>query len=729
MYNFDVKPNNILISTAEGAHRGAVLTDMGACIHGDIVNSDSQIKVHFTWTYAHPNLTTIVNDPGSIEGGGLKASAQIAPKHGLSRYDLFAFGKTIQELLAQLEEEFRERCYASYGFRFLHLIACLLLDGHNSPAKRESRWSSIVSTHGKRFVSDVALDYPPVLFETHKITTASELVDRLERYNKKYSWERTVPEIDFWQRDLINSVVHSPSCFTPRVAAIFNHECFRRLKSEQQLGWMREVFPGATHDRWTHSLGVFSAVVTYLRSLLADSEVPTFRLLADEHDIEHALVAVTIHDLGQTADVEEACPFIYSHEEHLTSLLDDDHWGRPTLKETIKKHWPNINIDRVLRILRRDADDGTKSDESQSPYRVVDGVAADAISGPIDADKLDYLLRDSVTCGVPYGHGIDVGRFLRSLTVTAKSIRDNRARLALAYKAKGRAAILSVLLARYQMWGAVYWHHTYRCVQAMFVHAAAATFEDEWQGTKQFGTPRFTLGEVRKLFYLRVLVGKTWEDCATIIPRVQVLAKYVVPAPVRKEPALDFIWRFANEGIKQVIELLARRQLYKRVFEMRLGELGTRADYSAMKSALTPAQRMKKAKILQERLLDTVDNSMRERGPSASVAEDAAREVLGDLRKQQLPLVLIDFPVRGVPNDKNTPAEIGDALRKYFVLPQANGHQVDDVFEVVRQLQQRMATVRIFAFPALHELIIRYLNPKEVKDCVEQVIEQLKTTE
>jgi hypothetical protein len=441
-------------------------------------------------------------------------------------------------------------------------------------------------------------------------------------------------------------------------------------------------------------------------------------------------VAAIIHDLGQTTfghDMEEACPFIFSHEEHLQQLLDETHWGRPSLRKAIEEQWPSVDIARVLRIVRLHLSERSDGDNVEA-MRPIDGVASDAISGPIDADKFDYLLRDSVACGVPYGLGIDGERFVRTLTVTAKARGSDFKRLALAYKAKGRAAILSVLLARYQMWGAVYWHHAFRCIQAMYVHAAAATFGVEWKGTKKFREAKLTVADVKRLFYLRVIVGNSWNECCSRVTAAAPLrSKPDPPGAVRDEGAIEFIWRCANDGIREVLDMLAGRRLFKRVFEMRLGELGERADYSAMRTALTPSHRMSKATTLTKHLLDTVEGSMRERGPGASVAENAARELLGKLRSREMPLVLLDFPVRGVPEERNTPAEIGDAVRKYFVLPKASGNQVDDVFEVVRKLQQRMATVRVFAFPELHELVIRYLNPNEVKDCVERVIDQIRT--
>src|SRR5262249_37560275 len=163
-----------------------------------------------------------------------------------------------------------------------------------------------------------------------------------------------------------------------------------------------EVFPGATHDRWSHTLGVFSALVSYYNALLSDPEVPTMRLLVDKEDVSHAFVGAMIHDLGQTAfghDFEEACPFLFSHEKIRSRLLDETLWGEETLRKTIQDCWQDVDINRILAIL-----DHSRAGRDAST-RSIDGVAADAINGPIDADKLDYLQRDSVACGVAYGHG------------------------------------------------------------------------------------------------------------------------------------------------------------------------------------------------------------------------------------------------------------------------------------------------------------------------------------
>jgi hypothetical protein len=86
------------------------------------------------------------------------------------------------------------------------------------------------------------------------------------------------------------------------------------------------------------------------------------------------------------------------------------------------------------------------------------------LSGPIDIDKMDYLSRDSLHAGVPYGRHFDQARLLASLCV------DERGS-ALAITDKGRTAAELMVFARYVMFSEVYWHHAVRAATAMLQRA------------------------------------------------------------------------------------------------------------------------------------------------------------------------------------------------------------------------------------------------------------------
>ncbi len=710
IYHFDVKPANILISSA----RRAVLTDLGACVHIRDLEEHQPVRVHFTWTYAHPDLTSILHDPASISGGGLKASAEIATGP-LGKYDLFALGRTLQQALALLEKEFGERAYAINGFRFLHFIAAMMLDGKNAPSPENVR---VTKRDGSRFVADTALDYPTVFFAAHRIDSAEDLLSRLRRFSREFSWNAEVPELDTSQPKAINTGLSEMAPFTKRVAALLGHPALRRLKNEPQLGWIREVFPAATHDRWSHTIGVFGAVVQYYNSLLSDPDVPTLRVVLERKDIVHAMVAALLHDIGQIGfghDLEAACPHLFQHEEMIPRLLQEKAWSSTSLNDILEEHWPEVEIARVLAILRRDA----------SSLQPVDWLAADVIDGPIDADKFDYLQRDSAGCGVSYGAGFDETRFLRALSVDAK-IEGGHCKLGLAYKAKGAPAIESLLLVRYQMYGAVYWHHTFRCIQAMFAHAAAVTFGPLKHGRRKLRYTNQSASSIQDLLYHWVLCGKSVQETTESLRRAvpQELAEDT-PSLLNGERVLEFVWKFSNNSCRDLLTRLGSRDLYKRIFEVKVADLGPLGDYSALSNDLQAEHRPELAAKIQGKLLAAVYSEMTSKGPVESATEEKARSRYQDLQKAKLPLVILDFPIKGISNERNFPPELGDPARKYLSgRPEQPGRY--NVFHVVRELQTQRATLRVFAAPELHELVVRYLAPSSVEACVAEVIERIR---
>jgi len=731
IYHFDIKPANILI-----AKKGAkpILTDMGACIHAKDLDTDSRHRVHFTWTYAHPDLQSLTSDPEGISGGGLKASALVDPGRGLARFDLFAFGKTILELLGCLEIVFGERCHSMYGFRYLHLIGCLLLDGRNAPSGDGADRGH--ELHGRYFVGDFAMGYPRELLAAHMIRSAHELVERLSRFSASSSFDLGVPELSHWQSTAINLSAGQIAPFSKRVAATANHPAFQRLKMEPQLGWMREEFPGATHSRWVHSIGVYGNIALYYSALLSDSEIPTFRILADAADIEHALVAGLVHDVGQSDfahDFEAVSPETFDHTTFVRRALDDRYWQKKTLRQTIEENWPTVDIDRVLDILGAEGRRRKKkSANGAEPSRPIDGVAVDAINGPIDADKFDYVARDSHFCGVPYGLGVDRRRFLQSLSVTAVLGGPQTWLFGLAYRAKGSAAIESLLLARYQLYGSVYWHHTFRCIQAMFVHAACRTFSTLDEDRTDLRDKSVANSTITNMFYHRVVCRKPWEVVRGAegvkdrkLPPGFFEQRSTVDA-VFQEPALDFLWRCAADDDRALVELLGRRRLYKRAFELRVSELGARGDYSMLCSELSPEKRVSKAEAIQRSLRDTVANRMRRREARDTATEEAAQKRFDKTSLLTIPLVVVDFPTQGVPREPNVPLELPDHERKYFLMAPRGSSSEGGLFQRVRDLQSGIAVLRVYVHPTLHELIIRYLSQKDIWECIEDLIPAMK---
>jgi len=219
---------------------------------------------------------------------------------------------------------------------------------------------------------------------------------------------------------------------TGRVRALLDTAEMRRLARVSQLGLVAMVYPGAVHSRLEHSLGVYRRAVEFLARLKHD---PRFVAAVDEADAAAFLVAALVHDIGHW-------PYCHPIEDmglarfprHESLVRDVIARGEPAA--VLTGSW-GLDPSRILHSL---------------------------LSGPIDVDKMDYLGRDSLHAGVPYGRHFDEERLLSSLCLDQHGT-------ALAITDKGRTAAEMLVFARYVMFSEVYWHHAVRSATAMLQRA------------------------------------------------------------------------------------------------------------------------------------------------------------------------------------------------------------------------------------------------------------------
>jgi HD superfamily phosphohydrolase len=217
----------------------------------------------------------------------------------------------------------------------------------------------------------------------------------------------------------------------------------RRLTRVSQLGLVAAVYPGATHSRFEHSLGVYRLALEFLSRLRHE---PRFATTIDEQDAAAFVVAALVHDIGHWAfchPLEDmGLPELPRHESLVHPLLTAGE-----LATIIETEW-GIAPARVASLVA-----GTATDPAGR-------LLCSLLSGPIDVDKMDYLSRDSLHAGVPYGRHFDQERLLSSLCLDESGG-------ALAITEKGRTAAELMVFARYVMFSEVYWHHAVRAATAM----------------------------------------------------------------------------------------------------------------------------------------------------------------------------------------------------------------------------------------------------------------------
>jgi hypothetical protein len=193
-----------------------------------------------------------------------------------------------------------------------------------------------------------------------------------------------------------------------------------------------------------------------------------------------------------------------------------------------------------------------------------------------------------------------------------------------------------------------------------------------------------------------------------------------LPAELAAERALEFVWRFSDDSIRSLLECLGKRELYKRIFEISVSEMGVRGDYATLKAELSPEKRVEMASQLRNVLLEGIQQSINStpRGPVRQSVEKRFAEV----KDEKTPLLVVDFPTRGITQEYNIPSEIGDTVRKYSVLRPSSDSSTEAFFEVGKTLQKHMAMLRLYAAPKFHELVLWLLPPSELRDCVAAII-------
>jgi hypothetical protein len=235
----------------------------------------------------------------------------------------------------------------------------------------------------------------------------------------------------------IKDSVHDWIPLDPVAADLLDTEAVQRLRHIKQLSTVRLVYPSASHTRFEHSLGVYHLARRALDSLgIEDDRARAVRAAALLHDVGHGPYG------HQTEDVIRRHTGT-DHDELGDLLYETD------LAGTLETH--GVDPDRVAALVRGE------------------GELGQLVSGELDVDRMDYLVRDAHHTGVPYGT-IDHGRLVRELRY-----RDGRLVLA----AGNVQTAESLLLARALMDGIVYRHHVSRIAGAMLERACERLLDSD----------------------------------------------------------------------------------------------------------------------------------------------------------------------------------------------------------------------------------------------------------
>jgi len=253
-------------------------------------------------------------------------------------------------------------------------------------------------------------------------------------------------------RDIIYGLVQ----LDEQEVEIIDNTAFQRLRRIKQLALTDLVYPGAMHTRFEHSIGVMQMATDMFDNIV--NKIPDSSCFKDIRGDEEkrkryrkiVRLAALLHDVGHA-------PFSHANEELFPKKPDGRHYKHEDYSiAIIKECFKNVIEDHVIgkEYGIKVSDIAYLLNDEKAPATKELIFLRPIISSQIDADRMDYLLRDSVHLGVKYGI-YDKDRLIGSLRITNGD--DN-----IGIDEKSYYNAESLIIARYQMFSQVYYHKVRR---------------------------------------------------------------------------------------------------------------------------------------------------------------------------------------------------------------------------------------------------------------------------
>lgn len=270
----------------------------------------------------------------------------------------------------------------------------------------------------------------------------------------------------------VRDPIHGLIALSEKEIDLINTRAFQRLRRIRQLAMAFLVYPGTLHTRFDHSIGVM-----HIAGRICERLQQLRKVTAAE--CEQIRLAALLHDIGHG-------PF-----SHVSEHLLDKH--APEEKDSVRE---KIHEKVTVDIIKNDSEIGTilSDKERQFVIEMIEGKTTrdfrrDIVSSDLDADKMDYLLRDSCFAGVKYGT-YDLEKIIES----CRAHREKDGSY-LAISDEGIYALEQLLLARHHMTQQVYFHRVRSISDAMIVRGIELAIDEENQELKQLyrydGTSEF----------------------------------------------------------------------------------------------------------------------------------------------------------------------------------------------------------------------------------------------
>jgi HD superfamily phosphohydrolase/predicted Ser/Thr protein kinase len=683
----DIKLENILISS-DGR---AVITDFGSA--RNLHKGATIVSILFTRSYAHPDLIRLAVNNSSTDPN--RIHAKIPRKHLKLEFDLFALGKNILRLLAMYSPT-NLRGLEPYAIRYIRLIAARLLDGHNTG-------------------DECALGLPPLAFRQLKYVSIKEVKEDLAKLTSGIPLGAILPEMEAHALRTIRISRLSPTPFTERLSRLLTHPALRRLASVTQLGLIAFVYPTASHTRLEHMLGALTIVIRYCDALYNDPINPLFRQIMNATDLKALYLATLCHDIGQyplAHDLEEANHDLFSHEKIGLEMLEGNVKSQDIndFLKIIGDDW-GIPSSRIAGII--------KADPSSGEMNLKDRILHSIIDGPIDADKVDYLVRDSENLNLPFGRAINFERLLECLTVIFET-RDQYVYAALGIHEKGKVPAETIAFARYALFETVYWHHATRAAKAM-LHRAV------WESLPAEYSPEAYREYYQSLISIAIIAK---QEQLNLLSLSSVELQASTQLSLTDRQIIAWVYQKTNQAGRNLLKMLLERQLYKRLLIIsskknpKLWELFTNFIHQPTVS-IVPLQ-----KYIQDHLVEDLRSlDLNKRLPHSSLSKADIDKVVF-LHQSGSILVLVDIPPRSRPGSTVPLQYLPESDRREMLEDWKEPKTLEDSViwrDLHDSLVEAAGKIRVFCHPEIRDTIEKAFNKNYLELLVEDALKSLTT--
>ncbi len=417
-YHCDIAPKNIFINSNDHIH--PVLGDLG--IAKDFNLNRDKVFVAGSKNYIPDNVRHHLND--EIDWEEYKT---LQPA-----WDLYAFSKT--------------------GLEFI----------------------SLIESSNQAWVKPLKSTFSQIIAGKSKCVEILALLERLEFLQPFHRELAKVPELSAGLTGKRRNLMPVESLsISWRVGKLIHHPALLRLGSVPQITMANQLFPGANHTRYEHSLGVMETVRRYLTALL-DQDLFLEHLSVEK--IETALICALLHNITRfplsnifheikSKNREELGRF--SRGDLLKDIEKIKNKKGLTIAEVITNNFPAVNYECVKNILL-----GKKSKFDNEDHFIYS-----LINSSLDARVVDFVRRDSLHLGIIKGDIFDLDELLRHFTISNHK---------LALKLTGVSVAEQIISLRYWLFQRVYWNSPNRkfcsMVRSIILELSEKTeFSDEFR--------------------------------------------------------------------------------------------------------------------------------------------------------------------------------------------------------------------------------------------------------